>query len=100
MDKHTATAVFESLSSGTRLDVFKCLIRKGSEGMVAGDIAIALDVSPSNLSFHLKDMVHKRLISVAQEGRFLRYRANIDLMNDLVAFLMAECCLDSTKHHC
>lgn len=100
MDTLTATTVFESLASGTRLDVFKCLIRKGSEGMVAGDIATTLDISASNLSFHLKDMVHKGLINVTPEGRFLRYRANLTLMHDLVDFLLAECCIDSPQKRC
>jgi hypothetical protein len=29
---------------------------------------------------------------VEQEGRFQRYRANLPLMADLVAYLTAECC--------
>ncbi len=100
MDKQNAAFIFESLASGVRLDVFKCLIRKGPDGMVAGEIATALGLSASNLSFHLKDLRQKNLISVEQEGRFLRYRANIALMNELIGFLMAECCVDSSQKHC
>ncbi|HWS76404.1 MAG TPA: transcriptional regulator, partial [Quisquiliibacterium sp.] len=32
MDKATATSVFESLSSGVRLDVYRLLVRTGPEG--------------------------------------------------------------------
>ncbi|ABX19342.1 transcriptional regulator, ArsR family [Burkholderia multivorans ATCC 17616] len=92
MDKSTATTVFESLSSGVRLDVFRLLVRKGEEGMVAGDIRVALDIPPTNLSFHLKAMTHAGLIHATQEGRFLRYRANLGMMIDLVAYLTEECC--------
>ena len=60
--------------------------------MVAGDIAKALDVSPANLSFHLKELSHAGLVDVQQEGRFQRYRADLALMLDLVAFLTEECC--------
>ena len=33
-----------------------------------------------------------RLVSVEQEARFQRYRANIPLMLDLIAYLTEECC--------
>ena len=92
METRTATTIFESLSSGWRLEAFRQLVRQGPEGMVAGDIASALDISPSSLSFHLKALAHAGLVSVAQEGRFQRYRANIPLMLDLIAYLTEECC--------
>jgi hypothetical protein len=37
-------------------------------------------------------MVHARLLSVQQEGRFQRYRANLPLMLELIAYLTEECC--------
>lgn len=92
MEKNIATAVFESLSSGIRLDVFRLLVRKGPQGMVAGEIGAALDVPPTNLSFHLKALTRARLLTVQQEGRFQRYRADIPLMLDLIAYLTEECC--------
>ena len=84
--------MFESLSSGIRLDVYRLLIKQGRQGMVAGQIAAALDVPPANLSFHLKAMTQSRLVTVEQEGRFQRYRANFPLMVDLIAYLTSECC--------
>ena len=92
MNRSTATAVFESLSSGHRLDAFRLLVRKGAEGMVAGEIGTALGVPPTNLSFHLKGLAQAGLVTVVQEGRFQRYRANLPLMLDLIAYLTDECC--------
>jgi DNA-binding transcriptional ArsR family regulator len=92
MEKTSATTVFESLASGIRLDVYRLLVRKGSDGMVAGEIASALDIPPTNLSFHLKALTQARLVTVEQEGRFQRYRANMPLMLDLIGYLTAECC--------
>lgn len=46
MNKQTATTIFESLSSGVRLDVYRLLIKMGTEGMVAGEIASTLDIPP------------------------------------------------------
>ena len=92
MEKNTATSVFVSLSSGIRLDVFRLLVKKGPEGMVAGEISTALNVPPTNLSFHLKALTQASLVTVQQEGRFQRYRADIPLMMDLIAYLTEECC--------
>ena len=92
MEKLTATSIFESLSSGVRLDVYRLLVRMGPEGMVAGEIASTLDIPSTNLSFHLKALTQARLLTVEQEGRYQRYRANIPLMLDLIAYLTEECC--------
>jgi len=92
MDKIVAIDVFESLSSGVRLDVYRLLVKKGPEGMVAGEIGSELDVPPTNLSFHLKNMTQAGLLTVVQEGRYQRYRANLSLMQNLIAYLTEECC--------
>ncbi|THF66902.1 helix-turn-helix transcriptional regulator [Pseudothauera nasutitermitis] len=92
MQKAAALRIFEALSSGVRLDVFRLLVQAGKPGRVAGEIATALDVSPTNLSFHLKGLLAAGLVSVEQEGRFQRYRANIPLMLETIAYLTAHCC--------
>ena len=92
MNTPSATELFQSLASGIRLEIYRRLVRRGPEGMVAGAIAAALDLPPSNVSFHLKDLTHAGLVTVEQEGRFQRYRANIPLMLDLIAYLTEECC--------
>ena len=99
MNINTATSIFESLSSGIHLDVFRLLVKKGLEGMVAGEIASTLNIPPTNLSFHLKALTHSHLLSVEQEGRFQRYRANIPLMQTLITYLTEECC-DGHPEHC
>ena len=92
MDKQTAISVFESLSSGMRLDVFRLLVKHGPDGLVAGEIAQQLDVPPANLSFHLKVLTQARLVTVEPQGRYQRYRADLPLMLDLIAYLTEECC--------
>ncbi|MFD2447968.1 hypothetical protein ACFSQE_05610 [Vogesella fluminis] len=37
-------------------------------------------------------MTHAGLVSVAQEGRYQRYHANLPLMLELIAYLTEECC--------
>lgn len=92
METNHAVSLFEALSSGTRLDLFRLLVKHAPDGLVAGDIAKLLGVPASNLSFHLKTILHAGLISVEKEGKFLRYRANIPLMLDLISYLTSECC--------
>ena len=92
MEKATAITVFESLASSVRLDVFRLLVQQGPQGLVAGEIAAALDVPATNLSFHLKALTQSGLLAVTQEGRFQRYRANMPLMSELIGYLTDECC--------
>ena len=72
--------------------MFRLLVKSAPEGMVAGEIATTLAVPPANLSFHLKVLSQAGLVTVEQEGRFQRYRADIPLMLDLIAYLTEECC--------
>ena len=92
MEQDQAIKVLESLASGMRLDVYRLLMRAGPDGLVAGEIAAALAVPPTNLSFHLKALTQAGLLGVTPEGRFQRYRANLALMTALVDYLTAECC--------
>ena len=98
MKTTTATTVFESLASAIRLDVYRLLVKKGDQGMVAGEIATTLDLPPTNLSFHLKALTQAGMLSAEQEGRFQRYRAEIPLMLDLIAYLTEECCTGNPEH--
>ena len=91
MDTLSATSVFESLASAVRLDIYRLLVKTGPDGLVAGEIASTLNVPPTNLSFHLKALTHAQLVSVVQEGRFQRYRANLTLMQTLITYLTEEC---------
>jgi len=93
MNKEIATTLFESLASGVRLDVFRLLVKNAPTGLVAGEIATQLVLPPTNLSFHLKAMTHAGLVNVTQEGRYLRYRANLTVMQSLIDYLTAECCM-------
>lgn len=92
MDKLVATQIFESLSSGIRLDIYRLLVKEGTGGIVSGHIAQLLKLPPNNVSFHLKAMTQAGLLTVVQEGRFQRYRADIPVMVDLIAYLTEECC--------
>ena len=92
MKTRQAAVIFEALSADVRLDIFRLLVKYAPDGLVQGDIAKALSIPSTNLSFHLKALVRSGLVDVAREGRFMRYRANIPCMLETVAYLTEECC--------
>ena len=97
MESKQASKIFEALSSDVRLDVIRLLVKNAPEGLVAGDIARLLDLPATNLSFHLKTLVQSGLVTFVKEGRFLRYKATIPLMLEIIAYLTAECCSGSPE---
>ena len=62
------------------------------DGLPAGQIAEKLQLLPASLSFHLKELSRAGLIGARQDGRFVWYRADLDAMNGLVAYLTENCC--------
>jgi DNA-binding transcriptional ArsR family regulator len=92
METRTATTIFEALTSESRLSIFRLLVKYAPDGLVAGEIGRMLDIPKTNLSFHLKTIVHSGLASMEREGRNTRYKANIALMLETIAYLTAECC--------
>lgn len=92
MESKYASKIFEALASEVRLDLFRLLVKNAPDGLVQGEIAKQLDVPSTNLSFHLKGIVQSGLVDVEREGRFMRYKANIPLMLEIIGYLTAECC--------
>lgn len=54
---------------------------------MAGEIARQLDIPSTNLSFHLKAVVRSGLVTVEGGAFFMRYKANIALMLEVIAYL-------------
>jgi len=92
MDTINAVRALGALAHESRLAIFRQLVVAGPNGMAAGEIAQRLGISPSGLSFHLKDLTHADLVSPRQDGRFVIYTANFDAMTSLLGFLTENCC--------
>nr|WP_250813069.1 metalloregulator ArsR/SmtB family transcription factor [Neorhizobium tomejilense] len=92
MNERQAIGAFGALAQDTRLQIVRMLVVAGPNGMAAGSLAERAGVSPSNVSFHLKELEHTGLISQQRESRSIIYRANIEVLGDLVRFLMEDCC--------
>jgi DNA-binding transcriptional ArsR family regulator len=71
------------------------LLAAHPEGLVVGEIQAELNVSGSNLSHHLDKLKNEGLVQVRREGTYLRYTANVNALQQLLAFLYSECCTRS-----
>ena len=96
MDASKAIGALGALAQEHRLGLFRLLVQAGEAGMSAGAIAGALGVPNSSLSFHLAHLTRSGLIGQERQSRSLIYRANYAAMNDLVGYLMENCCGGAT----
>ena len=92
MDKNNALDAFAALGQPVRLDVFRLLVKAGTQGMSAGQISDALDVRQNTMSANLAILTRAGLITKTREGRSIRYFADMDGMRGLLAYLMEDCC--------
>ena len=100
MEPNTATEFSEALAARSlaaiaqphRLRVFRALVVAGERGLTPGALAELLNVAPSSLSFHLKELTYSGLANAEARGRNLIYRANFGQMNGLLAYLTQHCC--------
>jgi DNA-binding transcriptional ArsR family regulator len=92
MDKSQAVAALAALAQDSRLDVFRLLVQAGAEGLAPGRMSERLGLPGATLSFHLNQLRHAGLVTFRREGRSLIYAAAYDSMNDLLAYLTANCC--------
>lgn len=92
MEIKQAVKALAALAQETRLGVFRILVEAGKQGMSAGELAKELGIPSATLSFHLKELAATELISQAREGRSLIYTLRPNVINDLLHYLMEDCC--------
>jgi ArsR family transcriptional regulator, arsenate/arsenite/antimonite-responsive transcriptional repressor len=92
MDESQALIAFGALSQETRLRILRLLVVAGKAGLAAGVIAEQAEVSPSNVSFHLKELERAGLVSSHRESRSIIYIASYGVLRGLIRFLMEDCC--------
>lgn len=92
MDTKQVLTALSAIAQESRLAIFRLLVQVGPEGMAATKIAEQLDIAPSSLSFHLKELTHASLITARTEGRFIIYSTDVVVMNGLIDYLTENCC--------
>jgi ArsR family transcriptional regulator, arsenate/arsenite/antimonite-responsive transcriptional repressor len=87
-----ALAALAALGQPTRLEIFRLLIRREPDGLAAGTIAEGIGCPQNTLSSHLSILARSGLIKGTRSGRSIVYRADVEGMRALVAFLITDCC--------
>jgi ArsR family transcriptional regulator, arsenate/arsenite/antimonite-responsive transcriptional repressor len=84
--------MFAAMGNEARLGIMRLLLSAHPEGMVVGDIQAELDIPNSTLSHHLDKLKSEGLVQVRRDGTFLWYTAHTAALQEILAFLYAECC--------
>jgi DNA-binding transcriptional ArsR family regulator len=92
MEITDATRRLSALANEHRLAAFRLLVKAGPEGLPAGEIASALGLAASSLSFHLSHLENAGMVSATRAGRNVIYRLETGAMRDLLGFLTEDCC--------
>lgn len=87
-----ALSALAALGQATRLSIFKLLMEREPSGLAAGAIAEAIGCQQNTLSVHLGILARAGLVIGTREGRSIVYRADIQGMRALLAFLVKDCC--------
>jgi ArsR family transcriptional regulator len=92
MQTKSVIVALAALAQDTRLAIYRVLVRTGSDGLPAGQIGTLLGITPSSLSFHIKELSHAGLVTSRQESRYVIYSVNYPSMKKLMNYLMENCC--------
>lgn len=92
MEQADVVKSLAALAQPVRLEVFRALVVAGPRGMTPSTMAEGLGVSPSALSFHLKELANAGLVVAERASRNLIYRAAFDHMNAVLQYLTDNCC--------
>ncbi|WP_323795180.1 metalloregulator ArsR/SmtB family transcription factor [Nisaea sp.] len=92
MNQESAIEAFAALAQPTRITVFRLLVRQGPGGLPALEIARRLGAVPSTLSGHLAVLKRAGILTATRHQREIHYAANLVAVNDLIRFLLADCC--------
>lgn len=87
-----AISALAALAQPTRLAIFRLLIKHEPVGITAGVIADTIGAPHNTLSSHLAILVRAGLLRSSREGRTIIYRADVEGMRSVIAFLVNDCC--------
>lgn len=92
MDIQNAIIAFDALSQETRLRAFRMLVEAGPDGLPAGALSEQLGTPNNTMSFHLSHLNNAGIVSSRREGRSIIYSANYPFVQDLIRYMVENCC--------
>lgn len=97
MQIEEASQGFAAMGSEARLDVLRCLVRAGRDGLTVNDIQARTGIAPSTLAHHLKFLAAAGLIDQERQGRTVLNRAAFEQLEALAQYILSECCHDTYR---
>ena len=94
MKLEDAAKQLEALGNFTRLSIYRFLVKTGPDGSPVGAIRDELDIPASTLSHHIAKLVNAGLLKQERDSRSLVCSADHENMDNLMAFLVQNCCGD------
>ncbi len=99
MDQQRAIETFTAMAQESRLEIYRLLVREAPDGLPVGEISRRLGIVASTLSGHLGVLKRTGLLKSTRHQREIHYAANLDVMGDLVCFMLEDCC-DGKVENC
>ena len=94
-DLDTLARQLAALGHGTRLRIFRILLRAGSDGMPVGQVQTRLGMAQSTLSFHLRKLINVGLVRQNRDGAVLNCCCDLRAMGGILAFLQEAGCREA-----
>ena len=100
MQIEKAAKCLAELGNSSRLSAFRLLVKAGPDGLPVKDIQTHLGIPQSTLSHHIAHLVSAGLVSQTREGRVLRCRVEYEKIQEVLSFMLEDCCsgIISRKH--
>lgn len=92
MDQTHALDCLAALAQDTRLNAYRLLVANEPQGLAAGEIARAVGVPQNTMSTHLATLHAAGLVKSERHSRSIIYRADLECLQRVVVFLLADCC--------
>ena len=80
--------IFAALGAEPRLQIVRLLLSAHPDGLIVNEIQAELKITASTLSHHLDKLKNEELVTVTRESTCLRYRANADVLQEVLTFLV------------
>ena len=98
MDLERTAERLEALGNDTRLGIYRILVRAGEDGLSVGEVQAQMEIPLSTLSHHCQRLTRVGLVSQERRATTLICRANYRVMNEILSFLVSECCADAREN--
>ena len=97
MKLETAALILSKIGNPTRLQIVRLLVKAGEQGLSVGAIQKKLQIPGSTLTHHITHLKSAGLIRQERDQATLFCIMEYDRLNQLVAYLTEECCVDATR---